>query len=286
MSNTLLTIFITVFNKDKFQLVDAINSCPKDALVYVDIDGGWDCTPCRYENLVYLLNHDLIKFRYNQENKGLAKLRNEEIELCETKYMQFMDADDTLKSVDLGIMKSSISFDLMVSIVEFSNESGITDDNRNLYVGGSCPYTYFVIPSLIFKTEFLLSHTELRFSTNVKVFEDVVFSVRLTLMEKKVRILNEPYYVYNYTDSGTNLTSSSNDDKKVVSTITILNDLSKLRSDYNEYQSLSWIKIYIRMQEEANRLFSFKLTKYQIDEVTDLMKPHHFFKNKTKDNIK
>ena len=130
------TIIITVYNKEKYierALKSAINQNFENYEIMVVNDGSTDNS----EKIIkkYQKKH---KFKYfYKENTGIADTRNFAIEMVETDYFLFLDADDYLSLDLLKTVDEYDSYDVLsfnaVNLTE--KQEFIKNMNKPIYVG-------------------------------------------------------------------------------------------------------------------------------------------------------
>lgn len=276
----LLQVCISVYNKTEESLSKAIESIPDFAQVRVDFDGGW--------NYSDMMDHITKKYpeidvKHYTQNKGLAYIRNMQIDECWTEYLIFLDADDQLIGSNTGLdgvptndkIKALFSknYDLILApvLLHTSKKDYIEYRNLNAKFTGQ---TLFVLPSLIFNAYYLRSN-KIRFIENGLRFEDVIPSVRLTQLMiehdwSNIGILYQPFYQYNIEEEDS-LSKPKDQSKVIKSTLEVI----RMLKDSSVNKQLA----YIRATEEALRLFSLgsQLPDKDRNRLIDLMKPYKFF---------
>src|SRR5215831_4367528 len=98
MNHPLCSIIIPTYNHGKFierSVQSALNQTYPDVEVIVVDDGSTDATSERVKK--YL---DQITY-HRKENAGLGAARNTGIKISSGKYLQFLDADDTIEAEKL-----------------------------------------------------------------------------------------------------------------------------------------------------------------------------------------
>lgn len=275
-----LQVCISVYKKSLESLKRAINSIPSYATIRVDFDGGWDYQNIKNE-IIEL--YPKIEVHAQEENKGLAYIRNMQIDECWCKYIIFLDADDQLIGYTIGLDKVptddkiealiSKNYNLILApvLLHTSKKNYVEYRNLNARFTGQ---TLFVLPSLIFSAHYLRSN-KIRFIENGLRFEDVVPSVKLTQLMidcnwSNIGILYQPFYQYNIEEEDS-LSKPKDQSKVIESTLEVI----RMLKDNTTNKQLA----YIRITEEALRLFSLgnQLPDKDRDRLIDLMKPYKFF---------
>lgn len=265
-----LQINATVYKKSIDQIRRMIESIPEDVDLRIDVDGGWDQL-----DLTELKSIHDFDLHIHEFNLGLAKLRNLQIEECTHEYIQFIDADDYLFKDNWILFREALLTKpwIISSQVNYVSDSkSVAREGRNLHVGNNQELTFFVIPSLIMKTDILQKNSDLRFDESGILFEDVFFSIVLTQLIlgkiNNVYRIDAPWYCYDITPSES-LSRPVDNSKLIESTEYIIEEL-KTR-DYHPGLS------YTRMVEESLRLLQLNdsnLTKRVIND----LKPYKFKK--------
>lgn len=124
-----ITCIIPAYNVAPFigkALHSALSQKPRFSKIIVVDDGSTDTTA----EVIQSFNDARVSY-VRQENKGLGPARNTGIELADTEYLYFLDADDVLASDMLSRIHATIRFaDGPVDAVLFSAED-FRDDGRS-----------------------------------------------------------------------------------------------------------------------------------------------------------
>lgn len=263
-----LQICLTVYKKTTQQLRDAVKSLPKFAKVRIDVDGGWECN-IKWRKIKSVSPNCQIVI--HDKNLKLGKLRNIQLEECTSEWIQFVDGDDTVNKVAWNAYEKYYdNADFLVSPVNFISKGTRYVDLRNIDVAKGNGQSYFVIPSIVFKTNFLKSNN-LKFDESGMAYEDVVFSVRLADLENlNIGILND-YYNYELPEPNSGTLSCPTDNSRVIdSTIYVIEELLKL-------EMRDPVICYTRIVEECLRLLQIpNLDKEIYSKVINYMKPYKY----------
>lgn len=272
----MIDIIIPVYNTPLNDLERCLNSILKQTYtnykVYIIDDGSNDITKNYLDDFVKNKDNFIVK---HIENGGVSNARNLGIDISNSKYIAFVDADDTLEK---GFLKEAYeliennNLDLIIggyneikdnnilrvrkskpglhiyendNIVKFFDKlltSKTNDTNEEI---GDAPVGR--IYTRLFKRE---SIGGLRFDTNVHMSEDTLFMIDYTYQAKKIGVVDKVWYNYFINDY-----SISNATKK-----------EKMINSINEFLN----EIELRKNKEKNKVLK---TAYQsrIDKTNNYM---------------
>jgi len=298
-----LSIVIPIYNLENY-IENTVNSClrqdiPKDDYEIILIDDGskdgslavLDKLKAEHQNVVV----------YHKENGGVSSARNKGIELATGKYLWFVDGDDVVANNCLNaILRTMEDNDVDVlgfkmehvhSIEErekvekevfFCNEKEKIVDfmtNRGGVGGGVC--------SQIFRTE-LLKDNDLKFNTEIKYSEDVLFSFLALLKCEKVAKTESVFYYY-YQREGSAM-HSHKQDEHIKSMHLLAKEYERLAVEYKGTYVEPIVKSKKHYAVKA-MLFSImrkgdvKLAKKSIKELKEEgLYPYPFLKESLKNN--
>ncbi len=262
----MIDIIIPVYNTPLNDLERCLNSILKQTYtnykVYIIDDGSNDITKNYLDDFVKNKDNFIVK---HIENGGVSNARNLGIDISNSKYIAFVDADDTLEKEFLKEAYELIednNLDLIVggyneiknnnilrvrkskpglhiyendNIVKFFDKlltSKTNDTNEEI---GDTPVGR--IYTRLFKRE---SIGDLRFDTNVHMSEDTLFMIDYTYQVKKIGVVDKVWYNYFINDY-----SISNATKK-----------EKMINSINEFLN----EIELRKNKEKNKVLK---TAYQ-----------------------
>jgi len=222
----MIDIIIPVYNTPKIDLERCLNSIINQTYtnykVYIIDDGSNDITKNHLDDFVKNKDNFIVK---HIKNKGVSNARNIGIEISHSKYITFVDADDTLENNFLQEAYEIIEKNNLDIIIGGYNEikngnivrtrlslpglhiyEGKTIDNffEKLLKGktnetnkeiGDCPTGR--IYTRLFKRD---SIGNLRFDTNIHMSEDTLFMIDYTCKPKKIGIVDRIWYNYYIND--------------------------------------------------------------------------------------
>lgn len=265
MNNSNLLICISVYKKSIDQLKRVLSSIPITVDVELTFDGGWEPD---FELNELSKIHEFYVYKFDH-NVGLGAVRNSELIRCNHKYIQFVDADDWVNKELYSTFK--YNSDIIIGPVVLTDRGYNAVEKRNIYVAGNNGQTYFIPPAIIFRTEFL-KNNNLLFDTSRNIFEDVLFSIKLTELNPTVEITESPIYFGNdVPDEGESLSHPSDISGIVSSTFYVVDQII-------EYSKISKRPelCYIRLVEELLRLLRLDLNSEDYNKVINYLKPYKF----------
>ena len=222
----MIDIIIPVYNTPKIDLERCLNSIIKQTYrnykVYIIDDGSNDITKNYLDDFIKNKDNFVVK---HIKNKGVSNARNLGIEISHSKYITFVDADDTLENNFLQEAYELIEKNNLDIIIGGYNEikngnivrtrlslpglhiyEGKTIDNffEKLLTGktnetnreiGDCPTGR--IYTRLFKRD---SIGNLRFDTNIHMSEDTLFMIDYTRKAIKIGVIDGLWYNYYIND--------------------------------------------------------------------------------------
>ena len=222
----MIDIIIPVYNTPKIDLERCLNSIIKQTYrnykVYIIDDGSNDITKNYLDDFIKNKDNFVVK---HIKNKGVSNARNLGIEISHSKYITFVDADDTLENNFLQEAYEIIEKNNLDIIIGGYNEikngnivrtrlslpglhiyEGKTIDNffEKLLTGktsetnreiGDCPTGR--IYTRLFKRD---SIGNLRFDTNIHMSEDTLFMIDYTRKAIKIGVIDGLWYNYYIND--------------------------------------------------------------------------------------
>jgi glycosyltransferase involved in cell wall biosynthesis len=223
--NSLISIIVPVYNAQKYlsNCIDSIlNQTYKNIeLILVD-DGSTDNSKLVCDE--YAENYHCIKV-IHQENLGPSAARNKGIIAARGKYIQFVDADDSLEPNTTNKLLESMNSDVQLVICGFKS---ITIDNGNTIIHNSVPtikgiykinefikcFGELYMKSLInspcnklYVTE-IIQNANILFMEGLDMGEDLLFNLEYIKVCTNISIINEPLYNYLKFKNNNSLTGS------------------------------------------------------------------------------
>lgn len=214
-SNVLLSIIVPIYNSALFlkRCVESVYAqdldCDHFELLLID-DGSTDDSLKVCKDL--RSRHNNIKV-FAKENGGQATARNLGLEHAQGKYVMFLDSDDSLEADSLPqllVTAEESHADVLLSTMKMYNQYGnttIQSDYQNynhvvsgeyalmggLNLGSCCARLYL---------RDLLCHHEIRFRQGVH-HEDVIFSIDVMTVAKRVISVRQCSYIYFWNEGST-----------------------------------------------------------------------------------
>lgn len=194
-----LSIIIPIYNAEKY-LKECLESVIKDidGVEYILIDdGSRDKSSLIYGQ--YLNNSNVIIIQ--NENHGVSFTRNYGISIARGEYIMFVDADDYLVEDWFNIVKEELNsgLDLVIFSKYYNNCTYNKIDLQNAclnYGNNSLKSCSIMSPwSRIFKKNFL-NENNIQFNTDVINGEDMLLNFEVISLTKKIKIVNEGFYIY------------------------------------------------------------------------------------------
>ena len=263
----MIDIIIPVYNTPKIDLERCLNSIIKQTYtnykVYIIDDGSNDITKNYLDDFIKNKDNFIVK---HIKNKGVSNARNLGIEISHSKYITFVDADDTLENNFLQEAYEIIEKNNLDIIIGGYNEikngnivrtrlslpglhiyEGKTIDNffEKLLTSktnesnkeiGDCP-TGRIYTRLFKRT----SIGNLRFDTNIHMSEDTLFMIDYTYKAKRIGIVDRIWYNYYINDYS--ISNGTKKERMIENLKGFLNEIEfrknsedneKLKNAYNE----------------------------------------------------
>ena len=250
----MIDIIMPVYNTPKKDLERCLNSIIKQTYtnykVYIIDDGSNDITKNYLDDFVKNKDNFIVK---HIKNNGVSNARNLGIEISNSKYIAFVDADDTVEKNFLQDAFELIKKNNLDIIIGGYNEikngnivrtrlslpglhiyEGKTIDNffEKLLTGktnetnkeiGDCPTGR--IYTRLFKRD---SIGNLRFDTNIHMSEDTLFMIDYTCKLKKIGVVDRIWYNYYINDYSI---SNATKKERMISNISdFISEIEKIES--------------------------------------------------------
>ena len=264
-----ISIIIPFYNGEKYIekcLNSLINQTYKNIKIYCIDDGSTDNSKGIIKK--FMKTDNRINYFY-KENGGVSSARNAGIDRTNSKWVTFVDVDDTLPK---DAIKSYISndmnkFDIIIGKTDTIDKEDITTsrnryektheivDKNEIYESifynkDFTKYTYVDLPfSKLYSTNFIKKNN-INFTIGLKYGEDVIFNIQAVCKAKKIKFVNE--VVYNYY---INMESVSNTfDNNLTGNYDVF--LTELRKELKE------LNLYSLHEKEWNYFVFRQLIKY------------------------
>ena len=247
----MIDIIIPVYNTPKIDLERCLNSIIKQTYrnykVYIIDDGSNDITKNYLDDFIKNKDNFIVK---HIKNKGVSNARNLGIEISHSKYITFVDADDTLENNFLHEAYELIEKNNLDIIIGGYNEikngnivrtrlslpglhiyEGKTIDNffEKLLISktnetnkeiGDCPTGR--IYTRLFKRD---SIGNLRFDTNIHMSEDTLFMIDYTRKASKIGIIDGLWYNYYINDYS--ISNATKKERMISNIIDFISEIEK-----------------------------------------------------------
>lgn len=216
----MVDIFIPCYNAERFlqQTIDSIKKQTyQDYRVIVVDDGSTDHSMEILQKYAKE-DHRVLIYR-NDGNQGVAYTRNRGLQLCDSKYMAFMDADDIMPEYrlekEVGYMEAHPECDVISGNYQLMDEDGrlgavVKLGEKNTDEVYSALFFENVIANgtALFRTSFYRNH-KIDFLDKYAGLEDYDFWVESMLAGAKMHIMDEVFLFYRVVQSGLSRMNSS-----------------------------------------------------------------------------
>lgn len=226
-----VTVVIPVYNSEKYiaRCIDSvINQTYQDFEIQIINDGSKDKSQEIIDSYTKKYPDKIISIE--QENKGVAKTRNEAIKRSKSKYIMFLDNDDYLDRDYIEKYVNEIEkeeLDVVIGGYKRPDENGNIVKTLKLQDKEWCKFMIMTPWAKIFKRQYLIDN-DINFLVN-NIGEDNYFNFKAMLLTDKIKILD--YIGYNWFF---NNSSVSNTRQKNIKQIDIYKFLN---SSYNMLES-------------------------------------------------
>ena len=210
-----ISIIIPFYNGEKYIeqcLNSLINQTYRNIKIYCIDDGSTDKSADIIKRFMSIDNR--IYYTYKQ-NGGVSSARNFGIDIVNSKWITFVDVDDTLPkdAIENYISKDMNNFDIIIGKINIINKENITvsrnvyEETREIvdkseiyesifYNKDFSKYTYIEMPfSKLYKLDFIKKNN-INFTLGLKYGEDVIFNIKAVFKANNIRFVND--IVYNY----------------------------------------------------------------------------------------
>lgn len=273
----LLTIAIPVYNTKPELLKRALLSIPdsKHIGVIVYDDGSTDY---EYRTLIRdwlkndpnfsFMNSNRFIFNRSNENKGLGAVRNTLIRKIDSDYVMFLDSDDEVMTDNFGEIIMYLldnKVDVIYGNISLSIGDNVIEERWWDFVKTRLMIPYFTTCNF-YNPKFLINHN-IFYSEDRRVFEDIMFSVRLFYVTEVVHQgLRRKYIdksIYKYNLEGCSLTRVDEDTKGRVKVLA-----SDLEYWINEIKHF-YTRIKSDSYKEQLKPHLFNRVRYEIVKLTE-----------------
>ena len=279
----MIDIIIPVYNTPIKDLERCLNSILSQSLkiynVYIIDDGSNSNTRKYLDNYVKNKKNFIVK---HIENNGVSNARNIGIDLSSSKYITFVDSDDTLEkyfffylyklaednNLDIiiggyneiknnSIIRVRVSerglhiynYDNIINFLDKLLTSKVNNTNKEI---GDAPVGR--IYARLFKKD---SIGNLRFNTNVHMSEDTLFMIDYTYQAKKIGVVNKVWY--NYFINDYSISNAKKKEKMINNINGFLNEIQYRKNKENN--EILKVAYQARINKTVNYLNKIKNTK-------------------------
>lgn len=193
-----VSVIIPVYNSEKFigKCIDSVLAQTfQDFELILINDGSKDNSQKILEE--YKQKEPKKITLIQQKNKGVAKTRNESIQIAKGKYIMLIDNDDFIDKDYIETFVKEIEEhddDVVMGGYRRPNEQGKIIKKLQLPNEPWGKFMIFAPWARIYKKEYLIKNDIKFLPTNIG--EDVFFNIQAMLMSKKIKIIN--YIGYNW----------------------------------------------------------------------------------------
>ncbi|WP_226063971.1 glycosyltransferase family 2 protein [Kaistella polysaccharea] len=203
----LISVIVPVYNADKYLIkcLDSIiyQSYQNLEIIIID-DGSRDGSGEICDRYAQLDNRIKV---YHIHNSGVSAARNLALDLATGTYIAFIDSDDTVHPdyiLELYKVAEKKQADIVCCGYEYMdqyttyshNDFKDLDNTRESFVERVLSNTGGTICSKLFRFAIITDH-DLRFDTNLKMREDLIFSLEFAFLSKNFFYVESYYYNYN-----------------------------------------------------------------------------------------
>lgn len=292
---TKVSVIVPVYNVEEYLekcLDSLVNQTLKDIEIIIINDGSPDNSQKIIDN--YTKKYKNI-IAIKDTNHGQGHARNKGIKIAKSKYIMFLDSDDTLELNSIekmyNIMEKENS-DVVVADINkivkdnkqyFKNYYKYSEkDNINLMLSHPGPV------AKLYKKDIFVKNN-IKFLENV-YYEDLAMTPVLSLYIDKVNYLNEPIYNYLIRENSTMKQKEYN--SKMDDIFTVVNYIEnefnqRFKGQYQE--ELEYINIEHLLYSASLRYLDYSVYKEKIKEIKNIIKTKYpnwknnkYYKQKSK----
>lgn len=273
-----VTLIVPVYNSEKYigRCLDSIlNQTYTDFEILVVNDGSKD-------NSQQVINQYKEKYpdkiiAIEQENKGVARTRNDCIQKVDSKYIMFVDNDDYLDSDYIETYVREIEkedYDIVVGGFRRPNENGKIVKVLKLKDEEWSKFMIMTPWAKIYKRQYLIDNNIKFLESNLG--EDNYFNLKAFLMSKKIKTLS--YVGYNWFFNTESISNTKQKNIKQLQIYELLNssyDMVKeeglLETNYKIIET-NFTKYIIWIISYSTNKFSYKEISNEYDKIFNWLK--------------
>lgn len=268
-----VTIILPVYNSEKYvgRCLDSIlNQTYTDFEIMAVNDGSTDSS---FEILKkYKEKHPSKITVINQENKGVAKTRNESIKRANSKYIMFIDNDDYIDKDYIETYVKAVEkddYDIAVGGFRRPNENGKIVKTLKLQNQEWSKFMIMTPWAKIYKKQYLIENN-IEF-VDFNIGEDNYFNLKAFLMTKKIATLE--YVGYNWFFNTKSVSNTRQRNIKNVQIYELLDSCYNMLKENNlleenyEIIETNFTKYIIWIISYATKGFTYKELSEQYDKI-------------------
>ena len=193
-----VSVIIPVYNSEKYIkkcLESILSQTYKNYEIIVVNDGSTDNTKMILEE--YANNYSDKIIHIEQANKGVAKTRNEAMQIAKGEYIAFIDNDDYIEEDYLEKFVKEAEkgkYDVVIGGYQRPNEKGKIVKRLELKEEEWSKMMILAPWAKIYKREYLIDNKIIFLSNNIG--EDIYFNLQALMLSERVKIIN--YVGYNW----------------------------------------------------------------------------------------
>ena len=265
----LVSIIVAVYNVDKYIeecLLSLVNQDYKNIEILIINDGSTDNSQkiideftSKYDNII----------SYQKENGGVSSSRNLGLKHAKGEYILFVDGDDIIKTDMIHNMVNTIEQDNTDLVccgyyylyTDGTKEADFPKENK-MFVNKAKSLLFLedslkgVVWNKLYKKNVIDTY-KLSFDENIKIGEDIVFTVNYLGKLKEISLINKPLYYYRMRKSSA-LNYQNEKDLSLFEAIKqVYNIDSKMEENMEEYYATMYFK-YERLLKKTSNLQNVK----------------------------
>ncbi|MDY3266612.1 MAG: glycosyltransferase [Phocaeicola sp.] len=248
---TILSVVIPVYNVEKF-IGHCVKSLMEQSLynieyIFIDDKSTDNTLKCLKEYIKkYPERKGYVTIIENKANLGPSKSRNIGINIAKGEYITFCDSDDWIENNMYEVMIDSAqdnNCDMVwcdfIDVYQTKKiyRSQISEEDPTKFIhnilSSKC---HGALWNKLFKRKILITN-QIRFNENIRMWEDLLFTINLLIFSKKIKYINKGLYYYNQTNNSSLLSKINK--KKIEQRIIVcdcLESLFVLKGVYDEFE--------------------------------------------------
>lgn len=272
----LISIIIPVYNVEKYLkrcLDSVLEQTYKNIEIIIVNDGSLDNSQAIIDDYC---RKDSRIISIVQKNMGLGEARNTGINNAQGECCYFLDSDDYIcidaieklaleKEKDNKLDIIAAEFKNMKNDIEYTINEFMDIDiiSSNMY-SGEVLYDYFFNKAIggsacnkLYDLSFIKKN-KLKFKKNSKIFaEDLLFNLMCVVHKPKVKLINEPIYIYCFNSSSIMKLTKPYITERYINLIKIYIKYCKENKVFNEYKELICVLICVAFSNSSQEIFEY-----------------------------